>query len=397
MISRCLLLLAALGFLLPSSAPAQEDGRELFRKLMVASGRTGEFAILGYRTRGTLRVTGKQNAVFQRYEVVVPGLGRHWEIEDKDGTIAYVVTQSGQAFAARGARVEDASPAVRAQWMASLKLLPDNLAAHIDDPAYQFNVVGAESVGGVPVKVLRIGTGAVLVEWYIGPDTVLRRTVVTCPDEKGGSGRYVCDVLDVRYVRGLRMAFRSQCRDGDDLSTFEVVSVQLNPPVDQRLFARPPRFLSDVPFTPDAASLQPPRRPATLVVRSAPGGAHLYLNDSPKGVTSVAEGRLVLTDLDPGEYRLRLSLLGHQDHVESVTLKLLGSVEVVAQLNPSGPPPFSVADVEQMLRGGVSLKRVAVLVKERGVDFAVDDAAERRLRAAGADGDLLLAIAKAKK
>ena len=37
------------------------------------------------------------------------------------------------------------------------------------------------------------------------------------------------------------------------------------------------------------------------------------------------------------------------------------------------------------------------LVKQFGVDFVLTDEAEKRLRSAGADSDLLLTIAKAKK
>ena len=69
----------------------------------------------------------------------------------------------------------------------------------------------------------------------------------------------------------------------------------------------------------------------------------------------------------------------------------------VKRLAPAGPPPLSVADVEQMLKGGVSAKRTAILVKERGVDFPLDSAAEQRLRGAGADDGLLLAIAQNKR
>jgi hypothetical protein len=50
-----------------------------------------------------------------------------------------------------------------------------------------------------------------------------------------------------------------------------------------------------------------------------------------------------------------------------------------------------------MLSGSVAPKRITALVKERGVDFDLDDPTERRLRSDGADSDLLLAIAKSKR
>jgi hypothetical protein len=49
------------------------------------------------------------------------------------------------------------------------------------------------------------------------------------------------------------------------------------------------------------------------------------------------------------------------------------------------------------LGGEIRPKRVATLVQQRGVDFALTDAIEQQIRAAGGDSDLLVAIAKARK
>jgi hypothetical protein len=64
---------------------------------------------------------------------------------------------------------------------------------------------------------------------------------------------------------------------------------------------------------------------------------------------------------------------------------------------PPAPPALALAEVESALQNGLPKSKVASLVTEFGVDFALTDDNERRLRAAGADSDLLLVIAKAKK
>ncbi len=65
------------------------------------------------------------------------------------------------------------------------------------------------------------------------------------------------------------------------------------------------------------------------------------------------------------------------------------------------PPPaktqLSEDDIEKLLLGGVTSKRVTELVKQKGVDFTLDDAIELRLRKAGAKDELLLAIATGRK
>lgn len=56
---------------------------------------------------------------------------------------------------------------------------------------------------------------------------------------------------------------------------------------------------------------------------------------------------------------------------------------------------LSLDDILTLLAGGVTPARVATLVKERGVDFQLTPENENKLRIAGADDSLLLAIAKA--
>jgi len=58
---------------------------------------------------------------------------------------------------------------------------------------------------------------------------------------------------------------------------------------------------------------------------------------------------------------------------------------------------LALKDVVAMLQGGVAPKRVAALVTARGVDFALDDAAEKQVRSAGGDAELLVVIAKSKR
>ncbi|MBZ5646832.1 MAG: hypothetical protein LAN37_06370 [Acidobacteriia bacterium] len=64
---------------------------------------------------------------------------------------------------------------------------------------------------------------------------------------------------------------------------------------------------------------------------------------------------------------------------------------------PPGPPPLALSEVADALQKGVPAARVASLVSQFGVSFALTDDAEKQLRAAGADTNLLLVIAKSRK
>jgi PEGA domain-containing protein len=206
------------------------------------------------------------------------------------------------------------------------------------------------------------------------------------------------ELSDLRRADGILTAFHLVViEDGRQVAVQDAEAVEWNPPVDPRLFYRQPIALDQVAFSPVAAPPATFATTGTVKVVSQPAGAQLYVDDVAKGTTSESEGRLIVEDIAPGSHRLRVSAAGYQEWTKTVDVEPGDAVEAAATLERAGPLPFTENDVTAMLRGGVSPRRAAVLVGERGVDFALNDAAEQRLRKAGADDALLLAIAKAKK
>ena len=90
------------------------------------------------------------------------------------------------------------------------------------------------------------------------------------------------------------------------------------------------RALSHKPGVPGSAAK------ATLQIETSPGESDIYLNDQPRG-TSSPEGRLVLSELDPGSYRLRVSAKGYESWQQSVQLGLGDVWTVKAKLVPKAP------------------------------------------------------------
>ena len=142
------------------------------------------------------------------------------------------------------------------------------------------------------------------------------------------------------------------------------------------------------------ARLTPPT--AILHLSTRPGQAQAYLNDEFRGITS-SEGNLTVASLAPASYRLRLTLIGYKEWTQTLALEAGESRIIEVKLEPAGPKPLELGEVEEALKNGISAKRVAELVKQFGVDFALTDEAEQRLRSSGADSDLLLAISRSKK
>lgn len=77
---------------------------------------------------------------------------------------------------------------------------------------------------------------------------------------------------------------------------------------------------------------------SVLIIEATPGGAQVYLDDEPVGRTS-SHGRLKLSSLAPGQYEVRISLDGYQDHEEKMDLPTQQTLRLVVKLQATPPPP----------------------------------------------------------
>ena len=88
------------------------------------------------------------------------------------------------------------------------------------------------------------------------------------------------------------------------------------------------------------------------------------------------------------------SVDGNTTEVKSAEVK---NAEVKNNASKSQAAPFSLAEVETGLTGGVTPKRMATLVGQYGVDFTLSASARTRLTNDGADDPLLQTIASSKR
>ena len=92
------------------------------------------------------------------------------------------------------------------------------------------------------------------------------------------------------------------------------------------------------------------QRPRTgeLAIKATPGESQVYLNDELKGMTS-SKGDLRMTDLPPGTYNLRVSLLGYQSYEKPITVAAGQDQTVYVTLVQRAPvvtPPVNPAPVQ---------------------------------------------------
>jgi hypothetical protein len=151
----------------------------------------------------------------------------------------------------------------------------------------------------------------------------------------------------------------------------------------------------------DPSSTMAPDRPiavtVNLKIQAQPPSVDVYVDEKFRGRTSQQLGTLVVTDLAPGEHRVRLSLKGFKDIIRSVLLSPGDTGKVEAKLATSGLKPLSESEIQSLLASGVPKARILALVAKYGVDFELTPEIERTLRSNGADGLILTEIGKNKK
>ncbi|MGH9492500.1 MAG: PEGA domain-containing protein [Terriglobales bacterium] len=384
---------------------AAQEARDLLAKVMEEGG--GEAAvksIQGWRYKAVQTHRDTTGEHINQVDVLVLLPDRvHIASRNPQGSVT-VVYSPAEAFWVSETQSGNFPAFDHQALLRDLKTNPINVLQHASEGGYSFRVAGSEVVAGVSVRILQVLVPGAQANWYVDPASgrVLKTSQFVAT--ASGSAERIREYSDWRWVGESVFPFRqlyAQKGTGAAIEgSIEIRSIQINPPTDVRLFTRSPLSLSSVAYTPAAVTFTPPPPPppktAALRISAQPGRAQVYLDDEPKGIAS-EEGRLVLKELTPGTYRLRLTLADYKDWSQSITLQPGDELTVEARLLPRGPAPFTDQDIVDMLEGGVSPKRAATLVRQQGVDFTLTDAIERKLRAAGGDDDLLLAIAKSKK
>ena len=352
-------------------------------------------SIRAFRWRVAVQLPDKS---FQQDALLMPD-----RLRLEDNSLGYprtviVTPQLGMAFAP-GKTDEQMTPAQKESWTESLRGAMTFLLQQSSDLTNQLAALPGEKVGGVETKILERKSASVRQWLYVDPET--GRILRDVRFNADGS-RSTLEPSNWVTVEGVEWAvvdrYTGQDATGKTTSAEgRMTGIEFNPPVDFRLFERNGPSLASTPFHPAPMLPAPePPRTASLNIRSLPGNAQVYLNDEFRG-TSSDEGNLAVSNLKPGSYRLRVSLIGYKQWTQPITLAAGDNRLVEVRLEPAGPKPLELNEVEEALKNGISPKRLAEMVKQFGVDFVLTDELEQRLRSLGADSDLLLAITKTRK
>lgn len=222
-----------------------------------------------------------------------------------------------------------------------------------------------------------------------GTETFVRIQVESC--------KYRCIVSLTTMPAGQARDEIASLRPTDGMFVYDTQNVSREPYTPSAATGRPNAPEGPTSAQPDSQPGEAAPAPATgsLLITTSPAAAQVYLDDEFKG-TSGDDGKLVISGVATGQHTVRLTAIGYKQLKERATVAA-GENPLTLVAERAGPKPLTEPEVEKALRDGVPKPRVEALVKEYGVDFALTNDVQQRLRGAGATDAILLAIATNRK
>ncbi|HWH58040.1 MAG TPA: pitrilysin family protein [Terriglobales bacterium] len=156
------------------------------------------------------------------------------------GSFSIVVTPAAAFVESGGQVVQELPPSRRDESMAQIHRDLIYIAQHASDPAFAFAASGSEKSGDTDTAIVDVSGPGVDLRWFVDPQSgkVVRETY----QAMGRSGPENTETAfsDWRPVNGLNLPFhRANKQNGQDASTTQFTSFELNPQVDPKIFEKP--------------------------------------------------------------------------------------------------------------------------------------------------------------
>lgn len=151
-----------------------------------------------------------------------------------------MVTTADAAFVSMSQGVQDLPPTRKTENLAQIHRDPIYIAQHTNDPEFSFASAGTDKTGGAETTIVDVSGPGVTMRWFVDAKTgkIVRETYKAV----GPSGPFEGETAfsDWKAVDGLNLPFhRDNKQNGQDSSTVQFTSFQINPAVDLKIFEKP--------------------------------------------------------------------------------------------------------------------------------------------------------------
>jgi zinc protease len=222
---------------------SNEEGKALAAKVVAAMGGEAKLAtIKALKAKLTLtQKTPQGEFPMQMETVIVYPDHLHAEMQTPGGTMDIVVTPDVAFMAVPGQGMRDFPASQKAETLEQIKRDPVFIASHAKDPNVFFRAGGTEKVGDIETRIVDVNAAGASIRWFVDPQTghILKETYMTL--SQGGPVQGETGLDNWKPVNGLNIPFtRHNKQNGQDSSTAEYTTLELNPTVDPKLFEKPP-------------------------------------------------------------------------------------------------------------------------------------------------------------
>jgi zinc protease len=221
-----------------NAAPAatNAEGAALVKKLAQFVGGADKIAAV-HSTRSKANISSAQGDV--ELDAIVEYPDRtHTVMKTQMGEITMVSTPDA-GFVMTPMGPQDLPSSRREDMKKDLAIDMFTVLANTSNPAYTFTALGSEKVGDVNAQIVEVATGGTSMKWWIDPATgrLLRKSSQARGPQPGEN---VTDYREWKTFGGLNLPSKSvTLRNGEQVATMEVTSVELNPTVDKSIYTKP--------------------------------------------------------------------------------------------------------------------------------------------------------------
>lgn len=161
------------------------------------------------------------------------------DLQTPQGAFSMVTTPDA-AFGVAAAGVQDFPASRRSESLEQIHRDPLYIAQHANDPAFSFTSAGPDKTGGVETVIVDVSGPGVTMRWFVDPQTgkIIRETYKAV----GQSGPFDGETAfsDWKDADGLNLPYhRANKQNGQDSSSAQFTSFQINPVVDMKIFEKP--------------------------------------------------------------------------------------------------------------------------------------------------------------
>ena len=225
----------------PETKGSNPEGKALAAKVAQALGGEAKLqSVKAVKSAFTLTQLGgaMQGAIQIESTTVYPDHSRV-DMQAPQGTFSMITTPDAAfGLAADGARELPASR--KNENLAQIHRDPIYIAQHVNDPAFSFTPAGSDKTGSAETMIVDVSGPGVTMRWFVDPQTgkIVRETYKAV----GQSGPFDGETAfsDWKDVDGLNLPFhRANKQNGQDSSSVQYTSFQINPVVDLKIFEKP--------------------------------------------------------------------------------------------------------------------------------------------------------------